>query len=368
MPATAQSHPKTDRFYSVQILRGLAAVLVVLHHQSHIAIPVFGWQPSTRFFDNGAFGVDLFFPISGFVIYLTASSLLRQDRSAPDWRDFAWRRFLRVAPPYWFFTVLKLALFFAVPATMLHYRFQASNTVAGFLFLPAYNFEHAPEPPLGVGWTLNYEMLFYAMVTLSIACRRPVLRFCAPIITTLAILGLIIPHAWSAFSYLADPIELEFLAGMFIAAGFREIQRLPWWVPAAILPAALTFALILAPGGSTLIFQPQRALFYGIPGALVLASVVALEPRLNLRPQRSLLLLGDASYSLYLLHTFIVPATGLAVHPLRLAGAMGLLCFFVLGLALCVGASIAFHLYVELPMFAALTRYRMPWSMHSADA
>ena len=70
-----------------------------------------------------------------------------------------------------------------------------------------------PEPPLVVGWTLSYEMLFYAIVTAAIAFRQPLLRWSALIIGTLALLGLVLPHRWGGATYLADPIELEFLAG-----------------------------------------------------------------------------------------------------------------------------------------------------------
>ena len=354
------------RLYSIQILRGLAALLVVLHHQFQVATDAFASHPSLVVFDTGAFGVDIFFPISGVAMYLAASNVLRRGSLPPAWKDFAWRRFLRITPLYWFFTLLKLSLFLAVPTAMLHYRFQLWNTVSSFLFLPSYNNMHVPEPVLPVGWTLAYEMFFYLIVTLAIALRRPLLRWCASIIVALSIIGLVIPHSWGGLTYLADPIELEFLFGMLIASVLPRLQRVPAWLPTLVLPAALAFALCFPVHSHPLEFLPQRVLFWGIPGALIVWSALVLESRISLIRLRALLLLGDASFSLYLSHPFIIPAARYAIRAFHLHGSAGLVLFLLLGQLICIPVAILFHLYVETPMLRALTQCRTPWTLRSA--
>ena len=340
------------RFYSVQILRGLAAVLVVLHHQAQAAEDLFPHPPSLAVLHRGAFGVDIFFPISGFVMFLTASALLARPPRPRDWQHFAWRRFLRVAPTYWGFTLLKLALLVAVPSVLVHFHFLLWNAVAAFLFLPAINALGVPEPPLVVGWTLVYEVFFYLLVTVAIARRLPLLRWCAVVIVPAALLGLVIPHRLGGLTYLADPIELEFLAGMLIALAAARLQRVPRLLAAVTGVAALAFALLHRT--LNLEFQPLRVLAWGIPGVLILLAAVALETRVDLSRQRALLLLGDASYALYLTHTFTVPVTRSLARPLHLHGNASVALFLLAGVLACLVVGILFHVWVERPL---LTRW-----------
>ncbi len=360
---TAPAPPHT-KYFGIQMLRGLAAVIVVLHHQAEAAGDIFIHTPDLSILNRGAFGTDIFFPISGFVMYLTATSILNRPRLAQAWKDFAWRRILRIGPVYWLLTLLKLFLLIAIPSAMLHYKFRLWNAIGAFLFIPSLNYMGQPEPPLVVGWTLAYEMFFYLLVTMAIAWRLPLLRWCAIVIGALSVLGLVIPHTWG-LAYLADPLELEFLAGMLIAANATRLQALPAWVPALCLVGATSF--VIAYPAVSLAFVPQRALLWGVPGALIVLAIVALESRLKLWHPRFLLLLGDASFSLYLTHTFVVPTTRLLTRRLHLGGDAGLAFFFLLGLLLCTITAILFHLYVELPMLNRFMGFRTPWSLHSGE-
>lgn len=353
------------RYYGIQILRGLAAIFVVLHHQAEAAGDLFPHVPGLALLMRGSMGVDIFFPISGFVMYLSASAVLARPHRPGDWQAFAWRRIARVAPMYWLFTVLKLAVFFALPALLLHYQFRLWNTIAAFLFLPALNYMQQPEPPLVVGWTLAYEMLFYVILTLAIALRKPLLAWSAAIIGVLAAVGVFLPHRWGALTYLADPIELEFLAGMLIAACASRLRVLPAWLAGGLFLASLAY-MYGAPM-PMLDFQPLRALYWGIPGALLVLAVVALEARWDLSRSRLLLLLGDASYSLYLTHTFVVPATRALAARLYWRGSPAVVTFFVGGLLLCLVVAVVVHLSLELPLLARMTR-RVPWSARSEQS
>jgi exopolysaccharide production protein ExoZ len=346
--------------FGVQILRGVAAILVLLHHQTQVIADRIPSALDLSILDNAAFGVDLFFPISGFVIYLSAVKLQEKSQT---WQDFAWRRFVRVAPLYWAFTVLKLSIFFLAPSVFSHYHFTLWNAVASFLFLPAYNSYHAPEPVLSVGWTLAYEMLFYAIVTIALFARVRVLMFTAVAVTILATAGIFIPPGLGGLTYLADPIELEFLGGMAIAALHRRGWRLPVWASSCLLPIMFVLALGYPDGPHALEFKPIRAVFWGIPGIVIVAGVVGLESYIRRLPNRLALLIGDASYSLYLTHTFILPALGLVAFRFHLSGSPGAIAYILGSGGIALIVAVFFHRLVELPMLAVLNRRRTSWAV-----
>jgi len=363
--------PEKPRFYGIQILRGIAAMLVLFHHQMLVALDHIPATPYLHFFDNGAMGVDLFFPISGFVMFLTASSLLRRKASGPAIaREFIWRRVVRVVPVYWILTTLKLLAFVIAPAFFLHFTLRPWNVIGSYFFLPAFDHNLQPEPVIPVGWTLNAEMMFYAILALALALRAPLLRFIATFIVTLAVIGFFVPqaanHPWQAFLIWTDPVSLEFVAGMIFGAMLSRIRAVPLWLIAPLAGAGLIFALLVSVG-PIFTFSPWRPLIWGVPGALIVWATLALEPVMRLHKQRALLLLGDASYSLYLVQTFLLPFVGFALKPLHLHGAVGLLLFLLLSTPVVLAISIVFHLYVELPLLRALSRWSPPWSTHSAE-
>ena len=116
-------------------------------------------------------------------------------------------------------------------------------------------------------------------------------------------------HPWQALAYWCNPIALEFVAGLCLGACFHRLPKVSPWVAPTVFALALTFAL-LVPIPRVFTFVPQRVFFWGIPGTLIVWSVLSLETRLSLQHRRFLLLLGDASFSLYLIQTFTVPAIG----------------------------------------------------------
>ncbi len=149
------------------MLRGVSAFCVVFEHSMFYArerldsaIPV--W-------DFGRIGVFLFFAISGFVMVVTNPP---GSSDVPgNWRRFGLKRLIRVVPPYWLATTLKLGALVAVPATVLHAELAPGSTIASYFFLPTHNIDGKVQPLLGVGWTLLFEMLFYLLFTLALFLR-----------------------------------------------------------------------------------------------------------------------------------------------------------------------------------------------------
>ena len=344
--AAGRNGAEGQRVYlGVQILRGIAASLVVLHHNSlTMAIRA---HDTHLGFSAGQSGVDVFFTISGFVMVLvTASSWGRSGVAVP----FLIRRIIRVVPLYWIFTALKILLILLLPSLVINTVMTPWHVAASFLFIPTHFF----FPILQVGWTLSYEMLFYLLFTgLLFMCVRPV-AWLSVLLTILAIAGLYRTEAWGAPTILLSPLLVEFVFGMFIGLAAVQGRFLP--VRFALALASISFAALLLSNVLGTAAEPFRLLFWGIPGALLLASVVALEDWLRTRPIKWLVQVGAASYSLYLLHTMVLGAVWVAASKAKMTH--GFLSYIVYGGAIltCIGVAWIIHRLLEAPMTRALTR------------
>ncbi len=316
---------------TVQALRGLACLLVVAYH----AVDAWGagrtpQRVADMLWANGAAGVDIFFVVSGFVMALSSAGL-----SGPAGaRRFVRRRVLRVVPLYWLMTTAKLALLQAMPG---HAFGGPWHLVASFLFVPSRDAAGVVRPVLGVGWTLQFEMFFYALFALALVLRRPVLRVVLPVLVPLTLAGFARRADWPAPLALANGLVLEFCLGLAVASWCRRGRPGPL-VSALLLDLGLTLLLGLPQPG------PWRCVAWGVPAAMMLAGAVGLEPALGGRLPKPVLAVGDASYAIYLLHPFLLPvlARSWAGHTLP-----GLL---VLGLALSVIGGMALHRWVDRPL------------------
>ena len=346
--------PKWE-YLGIQALRAAAAFAVVFGHSMNFLERGTASLPTVVTDFQGAVGVDLFFVISGFVMTISAPRLLR--RTNPS-RIFLWRRLLRVAPLYWLLTSLKLLIVFAVPwLDLLNGQPSAWNIGASFLFVPSLNRHGEIRPVISLGWTLNFEMAFYLLFAVSLLAKRRLLWVLLPLVGALALLGVVRPASAPVWTSLADPIVLEFAAGVVIAAcalGGRLPSRV---VGGACVAGGAAGLLWLSPGLSPL----SRAVHWGVPAALVVLGTVSLEEPLRRRLPRWVLLLGSASYSIYLVQVFIFPLVdGVALRvgaadpgasPRLLAVAV-----VVWSVLLTAVAGVGTHLLVERPLTQQLQR------------
>jgi exopolysaccharide production protein ExoZ len=190
-------------FLTVQALRAVAALLVVLLHAFETwgervdpAAPEVNWE-------NGAAGVDIFFIISGFVMVISSRRLA--DR--PDaWLIFLRHRVVRIVPLYWLLTTVKIfavvVLGRVVLRTVLDFNFVAGS----YLFLPVTDSAGHFRPVLPVGWTLTYEFLFYLLFAAALAMRVDFLRIVIPGLGLIAMAALFRTEAWSPWTILFDTI------------------------------------------------------------------------------------------------------------------------------------------------------------------
>ncbi|MER9188287.1 acyltransferase family protein [Mesorhizobium australicum] len=241
----------------------------------------------------GASGVHLFFVISGFVI---ASQ--RIERGATGAIRFGINRLARIVPMYWLCKFAFIASrWFLDPVHANQYDFRTiwPDLMKSLLFVP-----RETPPILGVGWTLNYEMFFYLLFGAIVVWAGRSALFAAALLGLFVALDTLIGER--TLGVLAQPIVLEFALGIFIYR-IHAISLLASAAPYLFLVGMLVLfstAFWFLPGSAS-----GWSIFFawGLPSALILLGAVSWERRRpNLLRWRPLTAIGDASYSLYLIH------------------------------------------------------------------
>jgi peptidoglycan/LPS O-acetylase OafA/YrhL len=332
-------------FVGVQALRAVAALLVVAMHADQMWHMRLDPTHAEDFWRTGAAGVDIFFVISGFVMMVSARHLA----AVRGWRVFAWRRFERIVPLYWIATTLKVVSVLAAPALVLHTVLRPGDIVASYLFLPWHNAAGEIGTILPVGWTLNVEMGFYILFAAALASGWGLLRLILPCLAVAAAASVFVTPDWPAVALYCDPIVLEFGAGLCLGALTVRGRNLPA-APAAIALVA-GFALLLA-------VPPvlPRVLSWGVPAVLIVAGTIGLEAWFRRTLPRWLLMLGDASYSIYLTHAFVLAALGAVLQRVGLPLTGSFAIAVGVGCLLSAVAGVVCRLVLEVPLLAALQR------------
>jgi peptidoglycan/LPS O-acetylase OafA/YrhL len=294
------------------------------------------------YWHQGTAGVDVFFVVSGFVMVISSQGLLGQ---LDGWREFVRRRVVRIVPLYWIATTLKIAMLMAVPAVALHAQLDPVHVIGSYLFLPVREAEGMVRPLVSVGWTLTFEMFFYAWFAFAMMLRLPPLKLLAPVFLVFAGVGLFIGDTHSlpaAVSFYLNPMVLEFVAGMWLAE--RRLRGATLGKGVSLLLVVLGFASILIWDSES---RVGRLLFVEVPAMMIVAGVVFLEPVLRDRIPKALISLGDASYSLYLFHTFSVPAIGIVMRKL---GWLSPLAATVISSVVSIAICWVIHRWIERPI------------------
>lgn len=298
---------------NIQVLRAVAALLVVFYHLQAMLRDYAGSGPRTTF---GASGVDIFFVISGFIMFHTTAGLTRTP-----W-EFLRDRIVRIVPLYWMGTLLIVALYLLGRNPDGVQRLDGGDVLSALLFVPDVRADGVHSPVLTLGWTLIYEMFFYATFASLFFLRSHrrilvVLGVTFGAFLTLGMSGLPLPYA---IDWLANPIILEFLIGAALALHFRgQPARGPGpasrpWLWAAIVAAV---AAIVATEAMDPAFMkhgnPLRVVFYGLPAAVIVWAALQLERSGSVWHGRLGQHMGAASYALYLFHPVVMQTTAIVL-------------------------------------------------------
>ncbi len=291
-----QGQKSGETLYAVQYLRAFAALAVFYYHISATVHST--WSQAVVKVDAvGAAGVDLFFVISGFIM---AHIVARAP--AFDMRDFALRRIVRVAPIYWLVTLFVFALALASPSLFGSTRADPLQLLHSLLFVPYGVGDHTTGPVLLVGWTLNYEMFFYAVVAITAGLFGDrSLLIASYVLMALAAIGLNFDPQNGYLAFYTDPILLEFVLGIACHHIWQRTRN---------NAGSIVFPVLLVAGVALLFLQFERAagegrvIYWGVPAAMILLGALHAVRIENEWLRR----FGDWSYALYLTHLFVVMA------------------------------------------------------------
>lgn len=343
----------------LQVLRFIAALMVVVVHSTFYVNERL--LPDYPVWHAGAAGVDIFFVISGFVMYYAYS---RRKGGGMGASQFYIKRLIRIVPPYWGVTVLKVMIMIAVPGVAMHATLSDfSYILKSFLFIPAYNAEGRVEPLVGVGWTLLFEMFFYTIFSIGLALRANPLFFCTGILLPLALFSPFKSADWPAFAVYLSPLNIEFLFGMLLV----PLLGLAKGAQRRIAPAAIGVGVVLLLLHERPLGLIDMTMYRALPAALIVGGVAALDELFSSRREARLIkmmvFLGGASYSLYLIHPIVSPAVPHILERLNFRNAS----VSIIGsVAAAVLASSLMYIAVERPVTKRLGGMYNRWLLRRA--
>lgn len=365
---------------NLQLLRGLAALSIVFYHTNYIV----GDLRHTDFQ-----GVHIFFVISGFIMTYIAQSTVSA-------RDFLFRRLVRVVPLYWLavvFWVLWVGLGLSNPLYMFpvlhdwalrqptqifvwmttsHGLGNGDNLVNLFkslAFIPYRDHAGNMQPMLGVGWTLNLEMFYYVLYSLSLFVTR---RF-APPLTAIALLVIIganqaLDGGNEFVSFYGGEHTWYFISGItcFYVWKVLPVEEIKEYRVSLVVMSGFVLVLFLVLNLAVHAqlmeinrFVPVAPLIYSVP-VLVVFTILLLHSAGFNSKWRPVLLLGDASYALYLTHTILLET----IRTIGEQWAWMNMSRSGMGLTIALVGSILLalfvHRFVELPLMRAMKKWVAP--------
>jgi len=338
---------------SIQILRAVAACLVVFGHVLHETVEIgmhSGRPPLNIGIIDWGIGVDIFFVISGFIMIYTTAELFGQPGAT---RTFLMRRIIRIVPLYWLITA-GLILTYLVAPKVLNVPIEGwRSIVTSFFFIPDLRGNGEVRPIMALGWSLNYEMFFYAIFAVCLlAPLRRATVYLVGFFVGISIVGAAVKMPSIALTYWTDSIVLEFLFGALLALACRAKVAISPAAAWTLIALGVVLAVALGPFWGANQMLP-RFVAGGLPATLIVAAA-AFGPRLSASwIVTPLVVLGDASYSLYLTHPF-------ALRPMRNVwmaldgGSLPFGLYAIICLPVAIAAALVVYRWIERPITDAL--------------
>lgn len=272
---------KKQRFLELDALRGIAALAVVFYHYFYRYNNIYGHSEiAVDWASWGAYGVQLFFIISGFVIFMTINNVKKP-------KDFLISRFSRLYPAFW---VCALTTY----CVMHFFPLQGRETELAYAILNLLMFHQYFDVPHidGVYWTLTVELTFYCWVFIFYSCKQiNNLVFFLAGSTFLYILKnqqIISPPEITSLILLIDYVPF-FLIGLCCFKVFQKGCQKRYYL-------SLFLAIFAILSGTNYLTLSAVYLI------LILSFILAINNKLTFLKFKPLVWLGSISYSLYLLH------------------------------------------------------------------
>ncbi len=335
----------------LQAYRGIAALLVVLFHAKMTVEEYFGGHDLLYMFNIGEAGVQFFFVLSGFIIFYIHKKDLGITENVYCYLS---KRMLRIYPVYILITFIFVPFWLLMPDFGNAYHKEVIPLIKSLLLIPQNN-----SPHLGVAWTLTHEILFYLLFAIAIINKtlgKWVLTswFCLVLVFNFSNITLVFP-----FNFLLSVNNLLFGMGIVTAMLLVRYQQIPSNKAIFILSNIIFF--IAALGATTFQGQGEHTtdilftILIGIAASVIIlqAKDVYLETFFGKRT--GLLLLGEASYSIYLIHFPVLSAVSKLLQSLAGNILHPLIAFMVM-VMVAITCGVLFYLLVERPIIRFLSQ------------
>lgn len=293
---------KGKRINTIQVIRAIACIMVIICHSSYT--------------DWGQTGVDFFLIISGFVIMYST------EKSGTD--SFWLKRIKRIIPLYWSVTIFTSFLIIIAPSLFNSYEVSGVYFIKSLLFIPYYH-NGLAGPIVAIGWTLNYEMLFYLIFWLNLKINKKYRGYGTVFsIILLVLIGKIFTLP-TIIDYWCNPVLLEFAYGIIIYYVMTVIEKSNWKEKVANYKLSISVfsyvLIIIAIELAEYFYQNikvSRAYYVaGIISIVVLFYVIFDK---QIWCPKWILKIGDHSYEIYLLHIFCVRLCEKVLHRIGVTG------------------------------------------------
>jgi len=333
---------------TLQAGRALAALSVAAFHLSiTMGQQRYGGNPVfSEYTIHGNLGVDFFFVLSGFIILFAH----HKDMGSPQaWAPYLYKRFVRVFPIYWLYSavfVLLLALGFGTDARL------PASAIDWLTSITLIRFSSAP-PPLEPAWTLFHEIAFYVTFSVLILSKRiGVMVLLCSALTALFFYHYPAENERTAFNVYTAAYGLYFLCGMGAFLLYRQGGR-------GLVECAAGLAILVLAAATMPLPMNLSSIVFAVGFALLLAGVTKLETAAYVTIPAFLCLVGDASYTIYLVHLAlegVLLKLSMKMHLDEFAGADAT---YILVLAGTIALGCVAYWYIERPLLAVFRRRRV---------
>ena len=275
----SKSNPKIEL---LQVIRFVAACFIIIYH-----IGIFG--------ERGYFGVEIFNILSGFLLIYSTETINKENK-------YLLKRLIRIVPLYWTLTLVAYVIICMKPSLSVMSEPNLIYLIKSLLFIPFVNGDGFNVPILAVGWTLNYEIIFYIIFYIAMKINYNKRAFVLIILKIIFIIINSLLHGSYLYIYYSNIYILEFCLGIISYYIIRCFEYdCDKWVRIAlyIVSLALLVYLVCDFGGDSNIHRLFRL---GIPTMILFINLVLVFKKYHFNT--FIIKLGNMTYSIFLIEYF----------------------------------------------------------------
>ena len=282
----------SEKLEILQVYRGIAALMVVIHH----SVPSLGYYHDIQYdfltflASVGKYGVDFFFVLSGFIICYSNYSKATGSKA---YSKYLTKRLLRVYIPYLPIGLAIYAAYWLIPS--LSNSDRNTDLFTSITLIPV------GTPALSVAWTLSFELLFYILFSLFFISKKTWEYFVGVWLISIVVVSYFIERSETGwfFDFLFSPYNLEFISGYLVCRLSFDFKYKPSTAFYILASAFGVLFLVLKFYHIDFFYFSTNITFAVFASFLIYYTVHQLN---YIRFFAFFLLLGNISYSLYLVH------------------------------------------------------------------